>query len=133
MLSYIIGYTISRVRLSPHFHTRQTDTDLLSYSYWLWNSNQMLIRFTGSIAIDEMSCLTYNPIHHRNLKKELFYAWMTYLVQVQGLYHNYNHSSSFVFCDFGRMLFKSLSHFSGDIATVESSRGDPTRGKTMSL
>ena len=33
----------------------------------------------------------------------------------------------------GRILFKSLLHISGDRATADSSRGEPTRGKTMSL
>ncbi|SVD84621.1 uncharacterized protein METZ01_LOCUS437475 [marine metagenome] len=32
-----------------------------------------------------------------------------------------------------RILFKSLLHISGDRATADSSRGEPTRGKTMSL
>ena len=33
----------------------------------------------------------------------------------------------------GRMIFRSLLHISGDRATADSSRGEPTRGKTMSL
>ena len=125
MLSYIISYTISRIRLSlhfltllsqyefgiyrqysltipsqglvlsPHFHTHQTKTDLLSQ----YEFSQMLDRFTGSIAIDEMSCLTYKRFDVVNTYVDSIHSCppSLYLVQVQGLYHNYNHSSSVLY------------------------------------